>query len=86
MIYDLLNNRIDVSFLVISKGITKNIDKTAEKGGYKVKSAHVELAKKMRKRDPSFTCNIGDRIPYVIVKGTKRQKAYELSEDPLYAM
>merc|ERR1712032_1098011 len=53
---------------------------------YSVKSAHVELAEKMRKRDPSTAPGSGDRVPYVIVSGAKNQKAYEKSEDPLYAL
>jgi hypothetical protein len=38
---------------------------------YKVKSAHVELAEKMRKRDPATAPAIGDRVPYVIIKAAK---------------
>lgn len=35
---------------------------------YENKAAHVELAKKMQKRDPATAPNVGDRVPYVIVK------------------
>ena len=35
---------------------------------YEGKVAHVELAKKMRKRDPATAPTIGDRVPYVIIK------------------
>lgn len=35
---------------------------------YDNKVAHVELAKKMRKRDPATAPNMGDRVPYVIIK------------------
>jgi hypothetical protein len=38
---------------------------------YKVKSAHVELAEKMRKRDPATAPTIGDRVPFVIIKAAK---------------
>jgi DNA polymerase family B len=38
---------------------------------YKVKSAHVELAEKMRRRDPATAPAIGDRVPYVIIKAAK---------------
>lgn len=41
---------------------------TQEAEGYKVKAAHVELAEKMRKRDPSTAPTVGDRVPYVIIK------------------
>jgi len=42
-----------------------------------VKAAHVELAEKMRKRDPATAPTIGDRVPYVIIKAAKGAKAYE---------
>ena len=35
---------------------------------YDTKAAHVELAKKMKKRDPATAPAVGDRVPYVIVK------------------
>jgi DNA polymerase elongation subunit (family B) len=35
---------------------------------YDNKQGHVELAKKMRERDPATAPSIGDRIPYVIIK------------------
>lgn len=47
MISDLLQNRIDLSLLVITKGLTKKADSgedAEKKGGYAVKQAHVELA------------------------------------------
>ena len=30
--------------------------------------------------------NVGDRVSYVMIKGNKGQKAYELSEDPIYVL
>ncbi len=42
-----------------------------------VRAAHVELAEKMRKRDPATAPTIGDRVPYVIIKAAKGAKAYE---------
>ncbi|GFH33152.1 DNA polymerase, partial [Haematococcus lacustris] len=56
IISDLLMNRIDLSLLVISKGLTKDADT------YDTSSAHVELAKKMRKRDPATAPSVGDRV------------------------
>ena len=40
----------------------------------------------MRKRDAGSAPALGDRVAYVIVKGTKGSAAYEKSEDPLYAL
>ena len=31
----------------------------------------------MRKRDPASAPNVGDRVAYVIVKGTKNSKLYD---------
>ncbi|KAM1026947.1 hypothetical protein ACFX2A_040772 [Malus domestica] len=50
------------------------------------KAAHVELAERMRKRDAATTPNVGDRVPYVIIKAAKGAKAYEKSEDPIYVL
>ncbi|XP_023636370.1 DNA polymerase delta catalytic subunit isoform X2 [Capsella rubella] len=79
-ISDLLMNRIDLSLLVITKGLTKAGD------DYEVKSAHGELAERMRKRDAATAPNVGDRVPYVIIKAAKGAKAYERSEDPIYVL
>uniref|UniRef100_A0A0A0KIW2 DNA polymerase n=1 Tax=Cucumis sativus TaxID=3659 RepID=A0A0A0KIW2_CUCSA len=79
-ISDLLMNRVDLSLLVITKGLTKTGD------DYEVKAAHVELAERMRKRDAATAPNVGDRVPYVIVKAAKGAKAYERSEDPIYVL
>ncbi|KAL3630140.1 DNA polymerase delta catalytic subunit [Castilleja foliolosa] len=97
-ISDLLMNRMDLSLLVITKGLTKTGD------DYEVKAAHVELAERMRKgdgvseksnslftetaarRDAATAPSVGDRVPYVIVKAAKGAKAYERSEDPIYVL
>jgi DNA polymerase delta subunit 1 len=44
MIADLLQNKVDMSQLVITKALSKS--------DYANKQPHVELAEKMRKRDP----------------------------------
>ncbi|XP_020588039.1 DNA polymerase delta catalytic subunit [Phalaenopsis equestris] len=77
---DLLMGRVDLSLLVITKGLTKTGD------DYAVKAAHVELAERMRKRDAATAPNVGDRVPYVIIKAAKGAKAYERSEDPIYVL
>lgn len=72
VISDLLQNNVDISQLVITKELTK--------ADYAAKQAHVELAKKMTKRDPGNAPKLGDRIPYVIRAATKTAKAYEKAE------
>ena len=79
-IADLLMNRMDLSLLVITKGLTQEVE------DYDNRAAHVELARKMKLRDPATAPAVGDRIPYVIVKAAKGVKAYEKSEDPIYAL
>ncbi|XP_021899855.1 LOW QUALITY PROTEIN: DNA polymerase delta catalytic subunit [Carica papaya] len=37
-------------------------------------------------RDPATAPNVGDRVPYVIIKAAKGAKAYERSEDPIYVL
>ena len=78
-----------MSYLIISKGITKKSegDPGATKDNvYKSKCAHVELAKKMKKRDPATAPGIGDRVQYLIIKGKVGSKQYMNAEDPLYVL
>lgn len=78
VVSDLLQNKVDLSLLVVSKQLAKE--------EYAVKVAHMELAKRMRKRDPGTAPTLGDRIPYVLIRGAKGAKAYEKAEDPLYVL
>lgn len=76
-IADLLQNRVDLSQLVITKAFSKH--------EYDSKQAHVELAKRMRKRDAGSAPTLGDRVAYVIINSSS-SKNYEKSEDPLYVL
>ncbi|KAG2070221.1 hypothetical protein BDR04DRAFT_1100449 [Suillus decipiens] len=78
VISDLLQNKVDMSQLVITKALAK--------ADYAAKQAHVELAERMRQRDAGSAPALGDRVAYVIVKGIKGAAAYEKSEDPLYVL
>lgn len=82
VIADLLQNKLDISMLVITKALGKG----AEADDYKAKQAHVELAERMRKRDPASAPAVGDRVPYVIIEAAKGTPAYEKSEDPIYVL
>ena len=57
--------------LVITKELTKT-DKD-----YAAKQAHVELANKMRKRDPGSAPKLGDRVPYVIIAAAKGKQCLQ---------
>ncbi|KAF3908632.1 hypothetical protein AA313_de0202699 [Arthrobotrys entomopaga] len=78
MVANLLQNKIDMSNLVITKALSK--DK------YDAKQAHVELAERMKKRDAGSAPTLGDRVAYVIIKGVAGAKNYEKSEDPIYVL
>lgn len=97
VISDLLQNRVDISLLVISKTISKKMDTEEDKANakptdknkkntYQAKQAHVELAEKMRLREAGTAPGIGDRVPYVMIKGNKGSRNYENSEDPKYVV
>merc|ERR1712048_510909 len=79
---DLLQNKVDLSLLVI----TKSLGKGANPEDYHSKQAHVELAERMRRRDPSTAPGSGDRVPYVMLSAAKNVPAYERSEDLLYVL
>ncbi|EEB07716.1 DNA polymerase delta catalytic subunit Cdc6 [Schizosaccharomyces japonicus yFS275] len=78
IISDLLQNKIDMSQLVITKALTKT--------DYAAKQAHVELAERMRKRDAGSAPALGDRVAYVIIKGAQGDQFYMRSEDPMYVL
>lgn len=62
---------------------TKKYTKPAEE--YASKQAHVELVKRMAERDPATAPKLGERVEFVYVEGTKKSRAYERVEDPVYA-
>uniref|UniRef100_A0A7S3QWA8 DNA polymerase n=1 Tax=Dunaliella tertiolecta TaxID=3047 RepID=A0A7S3QWA8_DUNTE len=80
LIRDLLMNKVDLSLLVVSKSLSKDVD------AYDAASGHVELTKKMRKRDPATAPVVGDRVAFVIIRAAKGAKAFEKAEDPIYAL
>ena len=79
-ISNLLQNKVDLSKLVITKALTK------EEKDYDAKQAHVELANRMKKRDAGSAPVLGDRVAYVIVKGASGAKNFERSEDPIFVL
>lgn len=89
-ISDLLQNKMDISRLVITKSLNKGAEYALGLGGkkedYKNKQAHVELAARMRKRDAGSAPQMGDRVPYVIISGAKGAANFEKAEDPIYVL
>jgi len=62
------------------------ITKALAKTDYAAKQAHVELAERMKKRDAGSAPTLGDRVAYVIIKGSAGAKNFERSEDPIYVL
>ena len=73
---DLQNNRVPIEQLTVVKGITKNIE------SYEGTLPHIELAKKLKRRNPQSPPAVGDRIPFVIIKGNDMLS--KRAEDPNY--
>lgn len=81
VVADLWRGEIDIRQLVISKALGKKGEED-----YAAKAAHVELAEKLRKRDPQSAPRVGDRVSYVVIAGSAGAKVYERAEDPRYAV
>jgi DNA polymerase delta subunit 1 len=90
-IADLLMGRVDLSKLVITKGLAKTKEQYAKGGTHQ---PQVEVQEKIRKRAHETGEEVpetGDRIPYIRLSSVAKKtgkgssKAYELVEDPLYA-
>ncbi len=75
IVHKLQDNKIELDKLVITKGISKRLEE------YKGTQPHVELVKKMRKREGASPY-VGDRVGFVIVKGL--QNISDRAEDPEY--
>lgn len=82
VISDLLQNKIDMSQLVITKALAKTgeLELTFDQSvcwlfemrkDYAAKQAHVVLAERMKQRDAGSAPALGDRVAYVVVKGIK---------------
>ncbi|MBI4162347.1 MAG: hypothetical protein HY513_01580 [Candidatus Aenigmarchaeota archaeon] len=78
IINNLRNNQVPLEKLTVIKGITRSINE------YKATLPHIELAKKMRARDPATAPNVGDRLGFVIIKGS--QLISKRAEDPKYVI
>jgi len=72
---------VDHRLLVVSKALVRD---GAE--SYSGKQAHVELAERLRRRNPHTAPQVGDRVSYVFILAAPNSPAYDRVEDPLYAM
>ena len=76
IVESLLTNKIDMSKLIITRGLAKF--------EYKSKMPHAILAQKLAKRDPGSAPKVGDRVPYVMIAGDGLSS--ERAENPMYAL
>ena len=76
VITDLSKGNVPIEKLVITKSISKSLKQ------YKGVMPHVEVMKKMQKRDMATAPVVGDRVQYVITAGT--QLTSLRAEDPAY--
>lgn len=92
---DILNNRVDISKLILSKGFTKPLEEY-EATGNQV-PVHIQVVKNALKRDAATAPVVGDRVCYVITQGLHKERKTggrgwgtiniaERAEDPLYVM
>lgn len=79
-IFRVMSSECSLDLLIISSEYSK------EEADYLGKQKHLEVVKKMRKRDPANAPRIGDRVPFVITAGPKKAKAFERAEDPIYVL
>lgn len=77
----LRSGRVDFRLLVISKALVRD---GAE--AYAARQAHVELAERIRQRDPTKAPKVGERVPYVFVARGTGANACDRAEDPLHAL
>ena len=84
---ELLDGRVPMDKLILSQRLG---DHYKQKEGHSsdpydgVNLPHIAVVKKMRDREPGSEPKSGDRVPFVIIKGTG-DKQFEKSEDPVWA-
>jgi len=92
VITELLENRVDMSKLIITKGLSKTDDAYAKSGGTAI---HYKLQQRMKRRahvTGETAAQTGDRVPYIMLTGVAKRtgkgadKTSDLAEDPLHAL
>lgn len=74
---NLLNGTVPSDELVLTKSLAAE---------YKVNMPHVEVVKKMKERNPGSEPQIGNRVPFVVIKTKKGvDRLFEKAEDPVWA-
>lgn len=76
---DIRSDRELLEDLTLTRRYTKN------PSSYKSKQPHIQLVEKMRRRGGRVP-GIGDRVPFVIIKGNRKTLFVDKAEDPEYAV
>ena len=85
-IKDLLDNKVPIKDLIISKSLKSRYNDTNKNGDKISKPAHWHLAQKMKKRDPMTAPKPGDRVPYIFIENKdKNALQADRLEDPEWA-
>jgi hypothetical protein len=77
---DVARGRVDMSKLVITKSVSR------PPAAYKVPQPHIQLMLRMQQRDANTAPKLGDRVPYVMVRGQRGDEQRDCAEDPEYVM
>lgn len=77
----ILSQSLSDSYKVKGKSVSITGDEVAN-----INQAHVQVVRKMRERQPGSEPQSGDRVPYILINtGDPKARAFEKSEDPVYA-
>jgi DNA polymerase delta subunit 1 len=77
----ILSQSLSDSYKVKGESVSITSDEVAN-----ISQAHVQVVRKMRDRQPGSEPQSGDRVPYILINtGDPKARAFEKSEDPVYA-
>src|SRR6056300_504382 len=77
----ILSQSLSDSYKVKGKSVSINSPDIKD-----INQAHVQVVRKMRERQPGSEPQSGDRVPYILIDtGDHKARAFEKSEDPVYA-
>jgi len=81
-VYHVLSGKLDLSRFIITKALWRG----TESDDYSAKQMHTALVEKLRKRDPSRSVVLGQRVSFVLIQAEKGARQHQQSEDPFYVL
>lgn len=86
-IKDLLDNKIDINDLVITKSLQESYKETNKVGNKLKPPAHYFLAQKIKARNPGSEPKAGSRVPFIFIENeNKNALQQDRVEDPEWAL